>query len=75
MALRDVVLSEVAHEEQMTVWTGEVLGALSVAGFMRDDMAYDEVIEAHRLIAEELREIVGHTVDVLALAARTEGGE
>lgn len=69
MALRDAVLSEVAHEEQMTIWTGELLGTLSMAGYMSEDMDYDDVLHAHRLVASEVRSIIGHVVDALVDAS------
>jgi hypothetical protein len=70
MGLRDTVLSEVAHDEQMTIWTGEVLGSLSVASYMTDDMDYDDVIHAHEIVASEVRSIVGHVVNVLVEATK-----
>ncbi len=75
MALRDAVLAEVAHDEQMTIWTGEVLGSLSVAGYMSEDMAYDDVLDAHRLVASEVRSIIGHVVDVLAETGNEREGQ
>ena len=74
MALRDAVLAEVAHADQMTIWTGEILGTLFVAGYMSDDMEYHDVIDAHEKLAEEIRSIIGHVVDVLVEAGNvTEG--
>lgn len=70
MALRDAVLAEVAHDEQMTIWTGEVLGSLSMAGYMSEDMDYDDVLDAHRLVAVDIRQIIGHVVDVLNEASQ-----
>ncbi len=49
----------VCHDEQMTVWTGEVAGALSLAGFLRDDLDYSDVVELKGVLAREIRSIVG----------------
>ncbi|WP_297843006.1 hypothetical protein [uncultured Roseibium sp.] len=42
----------------MTIWTGEIAGALSMAGFIRDDMTYDDVIALHSVLADEIKSIV-----------------
>lgn len=55
--------ARVCHDEQMTVWTGEVAGALNLAGFLRDDLDYDDVIELNGVLAREIRSIVGHAFD------------
>lgn len=51
-------VEEVCHEEQMTIWTGEIAGALNMAGFIRDDMTYDDVIALHSVLADEIKSIV-----------------
>ena len=48
----------VCHDEQMTVWTGEIAGALNLAGFLRDDLDYDDVIQLHGVLARGIRSIV-----------------
>lgn len=49
---------EVCHEEQMTIWTGDLAGRLNMDGFIRDDMEYDDVLALHRVLADEIRNIV-----------------
>lgn len=51
-------VDDICHDEQMTIWTGEVAGSLSMAGYLRDDLTYDDVIDIHRLIASEIRDVV-----------------
>lgn len=70
MALREAILAEVAHKDQMTIWTGELLGALSVAGHINPNMEYHDVIDAHDICADEIRQIIGHVVDVLVNASK-----
>jgi hypothetical protein len=58
----------------MIIWTGEVLGSLSIAGHMSEDIDHDSVLDAHRLVATELRAIIGQVVDVLVEASSTMEG-
>lgn len=53
----------ICHDEQMVIWSGEVVGALSMAGFLREDIDYSENIELHEIITRELRDIIGAALD------------
>ena len=48
----------VCHDDQMVVWSGDMAGALSIAGVLRDDLQYDEVVDLHATITAELRRII-----------------
>ncbi len=50
--------AKVCHEEQMTVWSGEIVGSLAMRGYLRDGLSYDEVLDAHSTVADEIRSIV-----------------
>ncbi len=49
---------EVCHDEQLLVWSGSFVGALSMAGVLRDDLSYDEGLELHQIVQREIRSIV-----------------
>lgn len=51
------VAQAVCHEEQMTVWSGDLAGALGANGYLRD-LSYDEVVELHQTIQLELQRII-----------------
>lgn len=53
----------ICHDEQMVVWSGEIVGALSMAGFFRDDIDYSENIELHEIVTREIRDIIGAALD------------
>lgn len=50
--------NSVCHEEQLVIWSGEILGALSMGDLMKNEMSYDDVLEAHRLVQDEIKSIV-----------------
>lgn len=49
---------KVCHADQLTIWSDEVVGALSMGGFIRDGMSYDDKVEIHRIVADEVKQIV-----------------
>lgn len=49
---------EVCHEDQLTSWSGDLVGALSLGEFIRDDLSYDDVIALHQLVQKEIKSIV-----------------
>lgn len=65
-ATNERVAEAVCHDDQTNIWTGEIAGALSMAGYLRDDLEYHDVIDIHQILADEVRRIVGS-----ALAADT----
>ena len=64
----------VCHEEQMVIWSGEVVGRLNMGGCFRDDLTYDDLLEINAAISEEIRSIVGSAFDLSTPAPRTDGG-
>ena len=48
----------VCHEDQMTVWTGDIVGRLFMGEYLRDNLTYDERIEVDDILGEEIRSIV-----------------
>lgn len=60
--LPSAAVDAICHEEQMTVWTGELVGAFSMADLFKD-LSYDEVILAHQVAGEEIRRIIRSALD------------
>lgn len=48
-------VDHICHEEQITIWSSDLIGRLSVEGFLRDDIDYDGVIRLHQAVSDELR--------------------
>jgi hypothetical protein len=48
----------VCHEEQLQIWAGEIVGRLSVGGYLRDDLSYDDGIALGREVEDEIKSIV-----------------
>jgi len=54
----------VCHEEQLRIWAhDDIIGALAMTDFLRDDMSYDDGIELERLIMHELKDIIASAFD------------
>jgi hypothetical protein len=49
----------VCHEEQMVIWANDVMGALSMGNFLRDDLSYDEIVDLDHAIRQEIKSIIG----------------
>ena len=59
----DIVKSDhladlVCHDDQMTIWCDEVLGTLSINGFLRDDMTCDDLVDLRWHIKQEIKSVV-----------------
>ena len=48
----------VCHDEQMTVWSGEIVGSLAMGDYLRDGLSYEDTIHIHALVSAELRSII-----------------
>lgn len=48
----------VCHEEQLRIWAEEITGALSMAGYIREDMSYEDVIDIGKVVEREIKSIV-----------------
>ena len=54
----------VCHDEQLRIWTDDhVLAALSMSGFLREGLSYDDVIELHGIVAREIKSIIQSAFD------------
>ncbi len=51
-------VDRVCHDEQMTIWTGEIVGSLSMGGYFRERLSYDDGLHIHAVIARDLRSII-----------------
>ncbi|MCC6775611.1 MAG: hypothetical protein IT537_03085 [Hyphomicrobiales bacterium] len=54
----------VCHEEQLRIWAHDnIIGALALGGYLRDDLSYHESIEMEHDIMRELRRIIEMAFD------------
>ncbi len=53
----------VCHEEQLVVWSSDVVGLLSMMGWLRDDLSYDDGVELDLAIQGEIKRIVQSAFD------------
>jgi hypothetical protein len=54
----------VCHEEQLRIWAhDDIIDALAMADFLRDDMSYEDGIELERLVMHELKDIIAAAFD------------
>ncbi len=54
---------EVCHDEQMTIWSSEIVGMLSMYGWLRDDLTYQDGVEMDGAVRRELRSIIEAAFD------------
>lgn len=62
-------VDRVCHDEQMMIWTGEIASSLSMGGYLREDLSYDDKLDLHAVITKDLRDIVGNALTHPALPA------
>jgi hypothetical protein len=60
-------VDDVCHDEQMVIWSGDLVGALALEKYIRDGLSYDEVLDLHEIVKREIRSIVEAAFE-LALA-------
>ncbi len=48
----------VCHDEQLRIWAEEIVGMLSVEGWLRDDLSYDDGLEMQHAVQREIKNIV-----------------
>ncbi len=53
----------VCHDEQMTVWSSDMVGMLSMGGWLRDDIDYAGGVDLDAAVKRELRSIIGMAFD------------
>ncbi|MCX7322195.1 MAG: hypothetical protein NT113_22885 [Hyphomicrobiales bacterium] len=54
----------VCHEEQLRIWAHDhIVGALSMAGYLREDLSYDDEIDLEQMLMREIRSIVQSAMD------------
>lgn len=53
----------VCHQEQLEVWSNEIVGLLSMEGWLRDDLSYDEALDLDHAIQREIKRIVESAFD------------
>ncbi len=53
----------VCHEEQMVIWANDVMVAMGMGGFLREDLSYDDKVELDHAIRKEIRSIMEMAFD------------
>ena len=61
--LPSAAVDRICHAEQMVIWSGDLAGALNLAGFLRDDMSYDDGVDLLRCLEREIRSIIRTALD------------
>jgi len=57
-------VEEVCHDEQLRIWAhDELIGALALGGFLRDDLTCDDIIDMDATVARELKDIIKSAFD------------
>lgn len=53
----------VCHDEQLQVWSHEVMVTLGMLGYLREDLSHDDLIGIEQAIAGEIKSIVAMAFD------------
>jgi len=55
---------EVCHEEQLRIWAHDhILAALTMEGYLRDDLSYDDGIDMEKMVMREIKSIIESAFD------------
>lgn len=61
--LPKAALDRICHDEQMVIWANDFAGALSVEGYLREDLSYADGVDLQEAIKRELRSIIEMALD------------
>lgn len=54
----------VCHDEQLRIWAHDhILATLSMEGYLRDDLSYDDRIDMEKMVMREIKGIVESAFD------------
>lgn len=54
----------VCHEEQLRIWASDnIIGALALGGYLRDDLSYDDKIGLEHDMMREIKSVVEMAFD------------
>lgn len=56
------VVERICHKEQIGIWANEVLTALSLGDFLREEWTFDDSVDAEREIEAQLRSIIATAI-------------
>jgi hypothetical protein len=57
-------MEEVCHEEQLRIWAHDhILAALSMEGYLREDLSYDDRIDMEKMVMREIKGIIESALD------------
>lgn len=71
------LLDRICHKEQIGIWANEVLTAMSLGDFLREEWSFDDTVDAEREIEAQLRSIIASAIshpeyDLMAKITSTE---
>lgn len=66
------LVDQVCHKDQMVIWTSEIAGRLSEESYLKDRLAYSDVVHIHSILEDEVKSIVRTAFDLAALQAPQE---
>ena len=69
------LVDQVCHKDQMVIWTSEIAGRLSDESYLKDRLAYSDVVRIHSILEDEVKSIVCTAFDLAALQAPQDAGE
>lgn len=59
-----VAADTVCHEEQLRIWAHDnLIGALAMGEYLREDLSYDERMELEHMLMRELKRVVEMAFD------------
>jgi hypothetical protein len=57
-AVRNAVIEECFHKEQLQIWANELLADLDAYGYIKAPASYDDVVHMHKVIEDFLNDTV-----------------
>ena len=63
------------HNEQMTIWSGEIVAALGMDDFLKEDLSYGEKVDLQVTVKDEIRRIIASAFEHPEALAALSAGE
>ena len=69
----DHVIGEVFHEEQLQIWSDELLADLGAYDYIKDPASYDDVVHMHKVIQDFMSKTVARRIRSLKRSDKENG--
>lgn len=53
------LIDRICHKEQIGIWADEIISALALSDFLREEWSFDDTVDLGREIQAQLRDIIG----------------